>query len=180
MELRAPAVPLITVDPYFSVWSMADRLTDDETKHWTGKPNTIEGVAEIDGKAYAFIGRPAGLPALAQTGLEIDALSTVYTFEGAGVRLTADFTTPLLAQNLDLMARPLTYLSLRAEALDGAAHTVAVTVRVSEEICLNERGQMPVVTAEVEAAPGVACMRMGIRSRLSIYSIIKQRLSQKE
>ena len=161
MELRAPAVPLITVDPYFSVWSMADRLTDDETKHWTGKPNTIEGVAEIDGKAYAFIGRPAGLPALAQTGLEIDALSTVYTFEGAGVRLTADFTTPLLAQDLDLMARPLTYLSLRAEALDGAAHTVAVTVRVSEEICLNERGQMPVVTAEVEAAPGVACMRMG-------------------
>ena len=49
MKLRAPAVPLITVDPYFSVWSPDTHLNFARTMHWTGKSNHIEGLVTVDG-----------------------------------------------------------------------------------------------------------------------------------
>lgn len=87
MRLRAPSVPLITVDPYFSVWSAADRLTDADTSHWTGKPNTMLGTVMIDGEAYRFMGK-GDAPAMKQTFLDIGAMTTEYRFEAGGIELT--------------------------------------------------------------------------------------------
>jgi len=36
-ELRAPAYPLVTVDPYFNAWSCTNNLYDDQVRHWTEK-----------------------------------------------------------------------------------------------------------------------------------------------
>src|SRR3954469_23653621 len=55
-QLVPPATPLVACDPYFSVWSQADRLTDKATTHWTGKSQPLNSVAKIDGNDYRVIG----------------------------------------------------------------------------------------------------------------------------
>lgn len=159
MILRAPAVPLITVDPYFSVWSNTDKLNEGDTVHWTGKPNTICGVIEIDGKDYRFMGNGGG-ETMKQTGLDISALTSVYTFEDAGIKLTATFFTPLFPDSLAIMTRPVSYLSLEAEATDDKFHTLKAKIYASEELCLDKKGETDVETS-TESFDGINAVRIG-------------------
>jgi Glutaminase A six helical-hairpin domain/Domain of unknown function (DUF5127)/Domain of unknown function (DUF4964) len=55
--LRAPAYPLITIDPYTSAWSETDQLFDSQVLHWTGKPHSLIGAIRVDGQVYRFLGK---------------------------------------------------------------------------------------------------------------------------
>jgi len=56
-ELRAPAYPLITIDPYTSAWSMTDNLFDSPVQHWTEKTHGLIGAIRVDGVVYRFLGK---------------------------------------------------------------------------------------------------------------------------
>ncbi len=53
---RMPAYPLVTHDPYFSIWSFSDQLNSTSTKHWSGTDQSMVGVIRVDGKTYKFLG----------------------------------------------------------------------------------------------------------------------------
>lgn len=55
-ELRAPATPLVTIDPYTSAWSFADQLNEESVRHWTGRNFPLLGSLRVDGVSYRFMG----------------------------------------------------------------------------------------------------------------------------
>ena len=70
--LRAPAYPLITIDPYTSAWSAADHLYDTDVTHWTGRPFPFDGILTVDGKDWRFMGSDAKYVPLAESVLTGD------------------------------------------------------------------------------------------------------------
>ena len=140
--MRPPAVPLVTHDPYFSIWSFDNRLTGGVTHHWTGAPQPLTGLIRVDGKAFRFAGaEPRSLPAIEQTKLTVTPTSTRYEFAGAGVRLNLTFLTPAIPSDLDLLSRPLTYVRFEVRSADSASHAVQVEFDASAQIAVNTPDQ---------------------------------------
>ncbi len=137
--LRPPAVPLIVHDPYFSVWSMSDQLTESPTRHWTGTDQPLTGLLRIDGAAYRFLGAGGrqGGATMNQISREITPTRTVYKFEKAGVELTLIFLTPALPNDLDILSRPVTYISFSARSTDARAHQLGLYFDVSTLTAVN-------------------------------------------
>ncbi|MFO0909844.1 MAG: DUF4965 domain-containing protein [Isosphaeraceae bacterium] len=139
---RPPAIPLIQHDPYFAVWSNADHLTDDVTRHWTGAPMPLVGLVRIDGKTYRVLGdAPRDVPVLEQKSVEITPTRTTVGFANAQVHVDLSFLTPALPDDLDLMARPVTYVSWTISSRDGKPHEAAIFLSASSRLAVHDAGQ---------------------------------------
>jgi hypothetical protein len=161
-QQRPPAVPLVAHNPYFSVWSMADKLTDQDTKHWTGARQPMTGLARIDGKTYRFMGEhPSEVPAMKQTSLEVTPTHTIYKFEAGQVSLTVSFFTPAFPKDLDVLSRPVTYLTLSATGQ--GEHELSVLIDVDPVIAVNTEDEA--VTWGRSRAQGLTVLNVGSRDQ---------------
>ncbi|WP_200976641.1 glutaminase family protein [Echinicola sp. 20G] len=312
-KLRAPAYPLITHNPNFSIWSMTDQLNMESPKHWTTKDHGLLGLIKVDGKPYRFLGKEkqyyntvlptseqkgysmsytasapkagweqmdfddrawkkgkapftdqadqngtlwktdqlwlrrsfdlkdieslgklflkinhddnievflngqqiyelkgwlqgfefveipqsiqqnlqekgnvlavhiintAGgrwldlglaeqylqpemdniVPAV-QTNVQLSATQTNYQFDCGGVSLTVNFTSPLLMDDLDLMARPISYITTKVKSKDGKAHDVQIALGVSSDLAVHIPSQEVLASRYQEG--GMAIMKAG-------------------
>jgi hypothetical protein len=161
---RPPVVPLVTHDPYFSIWSMADRLTDVNTRHWTGVDQPLAGLIRIDNVAYRYMGAdPRQVPAMQQVSLEVTPLHTIYTFETAGVRLQVTFFTAAFPNDLDALSRPVDYLTWNITSTDSRPHAVDLLLDASPVIAVDTNDQD--VTWGRSMVPGMQVLRVGSRDQ---------------
>ena len=121
---------------------MADKLTDENTKHWTGTEQPLTSLIRIDGQTFRVMGRdPRATKALDQQSVEVLPTRTIYQFEGAGVHIALTFLTPALPRDLEVLSRPVTYIVWSANAVDGKQHDVAVYLDASAALAVNTPDQ---------------------------------------
>ena len=145
---RAPAVPLITHDPMFSIWSFSDNLTDDCTRHWDGIRKHMFGLLAVDNVIYQFMSAPEvaeyyhpGYRKMTQKSCVIRPMTTIYTFENETAELELKFTSPLLLNDLDLLSRPISYISYRITPKDAQPHSVDLYFGFTGEFCVDRNDQ---------------------------------------
>lgn len=174
---KAPAYPLITHDPYFSIWSFADDLTSGSTKHWTGADQPLTGWVVVDKQYFRFMGKgdkqqeDSLLTALAnnkmppvavakQTGVTVTATRTIYRYACGGVDLQLQFTSPLLLNNWSVLTRPVSYITVILQSNDGKEHEAGIILGVSTNVAVNKPDQ-EVKAEKVVTANGLQVLKAG-------------------
>ncbi|HUC85649.1 MAG TPA: DUF5127 domain-containing protein [Candidatus Acidoferrales bacterium] len=159
-NFRPPAVPLVTFDPYLSIWSDDDQLTGRNTKHWTKHEQSLVSLIRVDGQTFRIMGRdPSDLPPLPQVELTVTPTRTIYEFEGAGIHVSLAFMTPALPNDLDAFSLPLSFLTWQVRSVDGKNHDLELYDSTSSELVVNHTKEQ--VEWSRERAGRLIALRVG-------------------
>ncbi|MHB1988146.1 MAG: glutaminase family protein [Acidimicrobiales bacterium] len=129
-SLRPPAVPLAVRDPYVSAWLQGTDLAAGWAAGWDGSPMSVCGLVWVDRGTYRWCGGPEGLglrlPRLKQTSVEITPTRSLFTLEGGGIRLVAEWLSPVEPGDSRLQSVPLCLLTVAISSTDGLEHEVSL------------------------------------------------------
>lgn len=133
-KTRLPAFPLVTSDPYISIWSCTDEPAMEDTRHWAGERKRMHMTLTVDGAAYSMLGRQDA-PAAPVTDIAVTPTATRYTYTANGVQAEVSFRAPVLMDDLDLLSMPITYIDTDVKAVDGKTHDVQVKFGLHDDLC---------------------------------------------
>lgn len=136
METKLPCYPLITIDPFMSIWSKTRKLNESDTVLWCGIKKRMLGTVTVDGKAFRFMGLGSE-PVIEQTDVNVLPSATIYTFENEYIRLTVEFWSPNNVDNLYELSMPCSFIECAAVSIDGAPHRVIVNISLDKEFCFD-------------------------------------------
>jgi hypothetical protein len=153
-----------------SVGSIKEYAINDTIKKTLKKENNILAIHCINPRGYAWVDaglgkqkKPTSLTKAEQLSVNVTATQTTYTFKCGGVGLTVNFLSPLIASDLDLLSRPISYIDFNVESKDGKPHQTEITFAVSGDIAKNERKQLVKITNGQQE--GVKYLKSGVEGQ---------------
>ncbi len=163
-NFRAPAYPLVTHDPYFSIWSLNEDPTKAETTHWTLKPNPIHCMVKIDGRLYRLMGDRPGFATPANLiKSEVMPTTTTFTFGAGQVDVNMSFMSPVIAEDIDLVSRPLTYVTWSFISKDNRSHSAEIYFDISGLATVDQKRQQ--VVSDQKDLGNLKVLRMGSKDQ---------------
>lgn len=163
-NFRAPAYPLVTHDPYFSIWSISEDPTRVETSHWTLKPNPMHCMVRVDGKIYRLMGdRPGFATPATLIKAEVMPTNTTFTFSAGQTEISMNFLSPVIAEDMDLVSRPLTYVTWSFMSKDNKSHDAEIYFDVSGLVTVDQKRQQ--IVSDQKDLGNLKVLRMGSKDQ---------------
>jgi hypothetical protein len=100
-----------------------------------------------------------GIGTATQNNVNVNATQTSYAFSNGGVDLNLTFTSPLLLNDLEMVSRPISYVTYNVKSNDGKSHAVQVYFGASTNIAVNVATQD--VTVKKYAYGGLSILKAG-------------------
>lgn len=94
-----------------------------------------------------------------QKDVTVNPTQTIYNFKAGKVDLQLTFTSPLLLNDLNLLARPVSYITYKVKATDGKNHAVKVFLGASTNIAVYQPSQE--VTAQKKSTSRLSILKTG-------------------
>ncbi|RKD91342.1 L-glutaminase [Mangrovibacterium diazotrophicum] len=98
-----------------------------------------------------------------QTSVDVQATQTHYAFTCGGVELNLTFTAPLLMEDLDLVSRPVNYISYDVNSTDGKKHNVQLYFEASPNWAVDQPTQE--TEAESFEKDGLVYLKSGSKTQ---------------
>jgi hypothetical protein len=98
-----------------------------------------------------------------QLSLKVLPTNTVYEFGGAGIKVSMTFTSPLLVKDIDVLSRPVTYITWKIESDDNKTHDIQLYFDCGSELSVNNTEQK--VTWEQPAINGLKTAKIGTQEQ---------------
>lgn len=98
-----------------------------------------------------------------QKTVKVTATKTAYQFKAGGVDLNLSFLSPLLMTDLDILSRPVSYITTQVTSNDGKEHTVQVFIGASSSIAANTPSQE--VTTKLYNNQGLSILKAGTKEQ---------------
>ena len=141
INYKLAAYPLLTIDPFISIWSYTEKPYTMETRTWFGQNKPLTLMATVDGAVYSLMGRCKGLPHGEVETIDVTPTCTRYGFACGGVKVEISFRAPHLLDDLDLLSTPVNFVDVSVVSADEKTHEAAVRFVWHDEIC--RAGEQP-------------------------------------
>ena len=98
-----------------------------------------------------------------QKSVQVMPTSTNYTFACGPVALDLRFTSPLLMNQLDVLSRPVSYVTYSTKSMDGKSHDVQIYFEATPEWAIDSYGQA--VASQKVDANGLVLLKAGAKTQ---------------
>ena len=118
-------------------------------------------MVRVDGQTFRLMGaQPEESASLPQTSVLVLPTRTIYTFANEKVQVRMIFLTPAIPSDIDVLSRPVTYITFGVRSLDGKNHDIQLYADAGADLTVNDANAQQVIWNRASAG-NLTALRIG-------------------